>query len=378
MTALPFLNFKDHQTEYQIDWYAFLGRPKLPAASTESLELLRNSSILVTGAGGSIGTALSLRLAGLRPRNLVLIDASEQALYRLHSSFQSIAPAPAISTILANVADSTHMDEIFAAHNPDFVFHAAAYKHLPLGEENPLAAIANNALATHTLVECATRSGTSRIVLLSTDKAVEPTSILGATKRIAEQITLANGGVVVRLANVLGTEGSVVEVFLQQITTASPLTITNGDAERYFLTRDESIDLLLNASTRAPGSLLVPELHNAHSIVSLAKFLLATCMPRTTLPLTFVPSRTGEKTREALCSNQEFSLAIADDGVLCIPPQPIDVTRLHRLLIDLKHATQERDLARAIELVCEFVPAYTPSPTVQRLANKYQPATLQQ
>ena len=178
-----------------IDWYSFLARHRLPSPSTENLERLRDTSILVTGAGGSIGSALSNELAKLQPRRLVMLDASEQALYRLQSSLAD-AHLPANSTIiLANILDKAHLGEILETHRPQLIFHAAAYKHVPLLEENPLAAIANNALGTFNLIECARRFNVTRVVLLSTDKAVAPISILGATKRIAEQITVANSGI---------------------------------------------------------------------------------------------------------------------------------------------------------------------------------------
>jgi FlaA1/EpsC-like NDP-sugar epimerase len=359
-----------------LDWFAFLARPRLSSPSAESLEQLRDASIVVTGAGGSIGSALSLALAALRPRELVLLDASEQALHRLQSAIAAV-PLPARpSFYLANVSDEAHLNEIFEIHRPRLIFHAAAYKHLPLLEEHPLQAIANNALGTLALTRSVFKVG-ARIVLLSTDKAVAPTSILGATKRIAEQIVLAHAGVAVRLGNVLGSEGSVSHTFLRQIAASSPITITSPDARRYFLTCEEAVDLLLHAAAQAePGSLLLPTLARQHSIVSLAKFLIARSTPPTKSQIVFTGLRPGEKPCEALWSSDEQPQLEDRHGFLTIQPQPSSSSLLHRELTRLEKAVADRDLPRALAIVLEIVPGYTPSATLLTQIQKTVPGAL--
>jgi len=354
----------------KIDWYKFLDRPRLPSPSPERLAPLERGSILVTGAGGSIGSALSLRLAALRPRSLVLLDASEQALFNLQSTLASSIPVSKASIVLGDIADAAHLDEIFATHQPTVIFHAAAHKHVPLLEQQPLAAIANNALATRALAECAQRHKGARLVLLSTDKAVAPVSILGATKRIAEPITLASEGIVVRLGNVLGTAGSVVEVFLQQISTGGPVTITGHDAERYFLTCEEAIDLLLESAVAAPpGSLIAPDLDRPHSILSLANFLIATCSHQDRPSIAFTTPRPGDKIREALWSVNERPIVDKSARRIWIhDQQAIDRTLAARKLDRLQVAVEHRDLAQALDIVREMVPDYAPSATVIALA----------
>ena len=359
-----------HASAAKIDWYSFLARPRLPSPNVESLEQLRDTSILVTGAGGSIGSALSLQLTQLHPKHLVLLDASEQSLHRLQSQLAETALSTQPSLALASINDRSHLDEIFEIHRPQLVFHAAAYKHVPLLEEHPLEAISNNAIGTGTLIECAKKSGTVRIVLLSTDKAVEPINILGATKRIAELATLAAGGVVLRLGNVLGTEGSVSETFLRQISAGDPITITASDAERYFLTCEEAVDLLLASAIAAPPAcLLVPNLDRQHSIASLADFLARTCSSEKPSPVTFTGLRPGDKAREALWSSDEQPFRINEHGYSEIRQHIRDYSLLRHDLNQLEDAVRERDLASALELVLRLVPSYQPGSTVTALAS---------
>ena len=326
--------------------------------------------MLVTGAGGSIGSALSLQLAKLQPRQLTLLDTSEQALYRLQSAFAGAALPIEPNVVLANITGSAHLEEIFENHRPQLIFHAAAYKHVPLLEEHPLEAIANNALGTLNLVECAKKHTIARIVLLSTDKAVAPTSILGASKRIAEQITLAHGGVVLRLGNILGSEGSVSETFLRQIAAGGPVTLTDHSAERYFLTCEEAVDLLLASTAAHPGSLLVPDLNRQYSIVSLAEFLLSNCPPHSRPTIVFTGLRPGDKICEALWSSDEQPLFPPERGYLKIEQQTPDTLLLQRELSRLANAVEERNLLDTLDVVLRLVPGYTPSATVLALLHR--------
>lgn len=353
-----------------IDWYAFLERPRLPSPTAESLKQLCDASVLVTGAGGSIGSALSLQLATLRSRQLVLLDASEQAIYRLQSMLADAALPAKPHVVLANIADAAHLSEVFETYRPDLIFHAAAYKHVPLLEEHPLEAIANNALGTLTLAECATKDNVARVVLVSTDKAVTPISILGASKRIAERVILAHEGVVLRLANVLGSEGSVSETFLRQIAAGGPLTITDPDAERYFLTCEEAVDLLLASASAKARSMLVPNLDRQYKISSLAEFLIRTRPSKARPSIVFTGLRPGDKTREALWSTEEGPMPTAKHGRFEMERQASGDPLLRRELMQLRDAVGERDLPRILEIVLQLVPSYTPSTTVRTLQRR--------
>lgn len=349
-----------------IDWYRFLERPRLPSPSQKLLPELRHASIFVSGAGGSIGSALALRLAALRPRSLILLDASEQALYRLQTALGDLTATT--KCILGNVTDAPHLAEIFDAHRPQFVFHAAAHKHVSLLEENPLEAIANNALGTLVLAECARTFSAVRLVLLSTDKAVEPVSILGASKRVAELITLAYDGVVLRLANVLGTEGSVVETFLRQIASGSAITITDLNSKRYFLTLEEAVDLMLiSAIAPQPSSLLVPHLERQHSIASLADFLISNCSQEATPQRTITGLRPGDRTGEVLWASDECGTLRDEWGCFHVDHQRLDQSLLRGALKCLAESVRNRDLPRAMDAVISLVPYYKPSANITAL-----------
>ena len=213
------------------------------ARATASLEGKR---ILVTGAGGSIGSALARSLVAFAPRQLVLLEAAEHSLYEIDAALpHELDFVP----VLGSVTQPALLKELFARHQPQIVYHAAAYKHVPLMEQNPFAAIENNALGTSVLVEAARAGGVEQFILLSTDKAVDPVSIMGASKRIGELIVLAAGGKAVRLGNVLGSEGSIVPLFLKQIASGLPLTVTHASMRRYFLTISDAVTLLLHAAS---------------------------------------------------------------------------------------------------------------------------------
>lgn len=346
-----------------IDWYDFLARPGLPGPAAEALDRLRDARIVVTGAGGSIGSALSLRLASLGPRRLLLLDSSEQALYRLQVALAEAGSLADTQPILGNTGNRGLLDEILAPRQ--IIFHAAAYKHVPLLEENPLEAIANNALATLTLAEAALRAGAARIVLLSTDKAAAPASILGASKRIAERVVLARGGVAARLGNVLGTEGGVSETFARQIAAGAPVTVTAPDAERYFLTCAEAVDLLAACAVDAPsGSLLAPQLLRRHRIVDLAQFLSKELAPAHRPLIAFTGKRPGDKPQEVFYSADELASPSSIGGVMKIEPKThLDPPSAHHLEI-LREAVRRRDLTIALDCLTALVPGYTPSDTI--------------
>ena len=343
----------------KIDWHAWLGRIRLPSTSPASLSALKETSILVTGAGGSIGSALSLRLAAIGPRALTLLDSSEQALFDLGARLEAGEAACGVRMVLGSALDEALLEELFAQRRPGIVFHAAAYKHLPLLEEQPLAAIRNNALGTHTLVQVAGRFG-ARVVLLSTDKAAAPASILGASKRIAEQIVAAHGGLVLRLVNVLGSRGSVAETFLSRIAEGEPLVVSDPSAERYFVTQAEAVDLLLAAGAEAEaGSLLVPDLDRPHTIVSLARFLLSLAPSDAKPPLVFGRLRNGEKLRETLWSHEETAHPGEIPGTLRILGSSGVAPGWK--MAELQAAVVRRDLAETLRLAMELVPSYAPS-----------------
>jgi FlaA1/EpsC-like NDP-sugar epimerase len=345
-----------------IDWYSFLGRPPLPKPSLETVSSLVQQPILITGAGGSIGSALALRLAS-HGAHIVLLESSENNLYDLQRDLANPEPSSRAIFYLGSVSDRTLLDEIFSLHRPHLVFHAAAYKHVPIIEEHPLAAIANNIFGTQCLCDAAS-AHRARVILLSTDKAVAPASMMGATKRVAEQTVLTSGGTVLRLGNILASRGSVTEVFARQIAAGLPLTVTDPAARRYFLTIAEAVDLLLAASAEQSPALLAPQLPAPHYIADLARFMVHSLAPTRGVSIEFTHPRAGDKETEQLWSENEMPHPANASGLLHLDSPSISRGQLQSQLATLREAVHLRDLSASLEVLRTLVPAYTPGSTV--------------
>jgi len=359
-----------------VNWRSFLARPRLPSPEVEVFDTLYSQPILITGAGGSIGSALALRLAVLTPPALLLLESSESHLYALNRAWAEAGTACFMTPILGNAADVALIEHIFAAHRPRIVFHAAAFKHVPLMEEQPLAAIANNIFATETLAMAAA-ANSARLILLSTDKAVEPASVMGATKRVAEQIVLASGGIVLRLGNVLASRDSVVELFAQQIAQGGPVTVTDPAALRYFLTLDEAVNLLIIAAALpAHSALLAPILPAPHYVSDLAHFMVRELAPGLEIPIDFTAPRPGDKITEQLWSSTDQTHPILPStsaqapALVSIQASQLPPAQLASGLDNLRAALDSRNLTAALFHLRSLVPDYTPSPSVLALAQQ--------
>src|SRR6202034_1453384 len=247
-------------------WESFLDRAPLTLNRAQASASLQDKRVLITGAGGWIGSALARSIAEFAPDQLVLLEAAERNLYEIDTALRQLPCHIEHVSVLGSVSQPALLAEIFSRYRPQIVYHAAAFKHVPLMEQNPFAAIENNAIGTHLLVEAATtNTETEQLILLSTDKAVDPVSIMGASKRIAELVMLAPRAAAVRmkavrLGNVLGSEGSIVPLFLKQIRSGQPMTVTHREVRRYFLTTADAVNLLLHsASAETQQGILVPE-----------------------------------------------------------------------------------------------------------------------
>lgn len=355
-----------------IDWRDFLARPLLSHPSPEVPDSFADTPLLITGAGGSIGSALALRLARSGRSRMVLLDASENRLHWLQQALDEVNATACAEFVLGSAGDPATLDQIFIAHRPRIVFHAAAHKHVPLLERQPFAAIANNVFATEQLLSAAARHD-ARVVLLSTDKAVQPASVMGATKRAAEEMTLNSDGIVLRLANVLASSGGVTEIFARQALRSGPLTVTHPAARRYFLTMAEAVNLLLTAGRMATSggsnALLVPDLAADHSIAALAVFIARVLAPGRELAVQFTGLRPGEKLTERLWDDGE-RLSHATDGLLTIHSRRSSPYDLTNRLTSLRTAHSQRDLASALAQLRALAPGFLPSETVQALAQE--------
>jgi FlaA1/EpsC-like NDP-sugar epimerase len=353
------------------EWDGFLRREPFAPDHARTAASLEGKRILVTGAGGWIGSALTRSIAGFAPRQLVLLEAGERNLYEVDTTLQKL-PCPIEHVpVLGSVSHPAVLTEIFRRYRPQIVYHAAAYKHVPLMEQNPFAAIENNAIGTSLLVEAALNNRTEQLILLSTDKAVDPISIMGASKRIAELVVLtrrAQGSLMkaVRLGNVLGSEGSIVPLFLKQMSAGVPVTVTHPEVRRYFLTTADAVTVLLQAAhaETAPG-ILVPDLGEPLRVEALARNLMAKVQAASTL--VFTELRPGDKMCEALLSAREsFALNPGEQRQLrpvkspCLAPAMMD-----DVLEQLEQACQARSLDHLLKAVHRAVPEYQPSALMQ-------------
>ena len=277
---------------------------------------LRDEVVMVTGAGGSIGRELVRQIARVRPRLIVLLDHAEDNLFEIEREMLSEWHFTQVEAILADCKESARMTEVMRRFRPEVVFHAAAYKHVPLMEVNPLEAIRNNAIATRVVAEAAAETGVRTFVLISTDKAVNPQTVMGATKAMAEWLIAAIGGrhpdtrfLSVRFGNVLGSSGSVVPIFRSQIERGGPVTVTDPEMTRYFMTIPEAVQLVIRAGDlgEASGDVYVLDMGDPVPIVELARNMirLAGYEPDVDIAIEFVGPRPGEKLHEELLNAYE-------------------------------------------------------------------------
>jgi FlaA1/EpsC-like NDP-sugar epimerase len=352
-------------------WESFLDRAPLALDRSQVSASLQGKRILITGAGGWIGSALTRGIAELAPKQLVLLEAAERSLYEIDTALRQLPYPIEHVSILGSVSQPALLAEMFSRYRPQIVYHAAAFKHVPLMEQNPFAAIENNAIGTNLLVQAATANvETEQLILLSTDKAVDPASIMGASKRIAELVLLAPRAAsarmkAVRLGNVLGSEGSIVPLFLKQILSGQPVTVTHPEVRRYFLTTADAVILLLHAaSAETPQGILVPELGELVPVEALAQHL----MDRPgQVPIVFTQLRPGDKMSEALLSDRESYVAHADVNrpLRAVKSPCLPEAILHEILRQLEQACRERSLEQLLTAVLRAVPEYQPSALVQ-------------
>lgn len=291
-----------------------LQREPIQTDRQELHPLIEGKTVLVTGAGGSIGSELCRQIASYRPESLVLFERYENSLHALLLELRATFPAVGVLPIIGDVTVPERVAEVFRQTGPDLVFHAAAHKHVPLMELNPKEAVRNNVLGTRIVAEAALAAGVDRFVLISTDKAVNPTSVMGVTKRIAEQVIqeFNHRGrtkyTVVRFGNVLGSNGSVVPLFTEQIRKGGPITVTDPEIKRFFMTIPEAVQLVLQASVLGQGGeVFVLDMGDQIKIVDLARnmIVLSGLVPGKDIEIVFTGLRPGEKLYEELFDGDE-------------------------------------------------------------------------
>lgn len=350
-----------------IDWSRFLGRTPSEIDPEIVRRSLEGKRVFITGAGGYIGSALALSLRRAFLEHLVLLDSSEQSLFELGTELDERGDSTRRELIVGDVCNATLLSEIFGDTRPQLVFHAAACKHVPLMEANPFTATHTNVLGTHRLLEAANNARAEQVIVISTDKAVNPISIMGATKRVAERLVLANSGPTqvkaVRLANVLGSTGSVGPIFLRQIARGGPLTVTNPACTRYFLSIDEVVQRLISAlGVDTRSAVLVPEVGEPFSIVSLADFLIQhSSLPPHNLEIHYLGLRPGDKLTECMLGDDESPGPSNILGLQKVSPNhPLALSTLNATIKEIDAAIQVRHLGRLLEAIKRIVPSYRP------------------
>jgi FlaA1/EpsC-like NDP-sugar epimerase len=356
-----------------------LGRPQTVLDRPAMRGLIEGRRVLVTGAGGSIGSELVRQIADCGPAALVLLENSEFALYSIDMEMSERHPRLIRRAYIANVRDRARVGEVLAAERPELVFHAAALKHVPMVEGNPLEGLLTNAVGTRIVADACRQHGVRLMVLISTDKAVNPTNVMGASKRTAEAYCQAFDScegadgtrfVTVRFGNVLGSTGSVVPLFQRQLAAGGPLTVTHPDMTRYFMTIREAVELVLQASAlgfdhpeRYRGRLFVLDMGEPVKIVDLARQMirLTGLRPDRDIRIEFTGLRPGEKLFEEVLHGAEPPVPTEMDGVLVAAVRAGDYPTVAVALDDLEAACRGRDPAAALAVVHHLVPEYQPA-----------------
>jgi FlaA1/EpsC-like NDP-sugar epimerase len=322
-----------------------LGRDPVHLDNKNINSLIKNKTVLVTGGGGSIGSELCRQIVKYDPKRLVILDIYENNLYDIEMELRAEYPKLNLEAIVASVRDKARLNNVFETYKPEIVFHAAAHKHVPLMEKSPLEAIHNNVFGTYNVVNCADEYGVEKFVLISTDKAVNPTNIMGASKRVCEMIVQAKNKVskteyvAVRFGNVLGSNGSVIPLFKKQIERGGPVTVTHKDITRFFMTIPEAVQLILQAVTYAKGGeIFVLDMGEPVKIYDLAVSLIKLLgyEPNVDIPIEITGLRPGEKLYEEILMSEEGLTSTKHDKIFISKPMHMEMTELEEKLNILK------------------------------------------
>ena len=346
-----------------------LGREPVHLDNRNINSLIKNKTVLVTGGGGSIGSELCRQIVKYDPKRLVILDIYENNLYDIEMELRAEYPKLNLEAIVASVRDKARLNNVFETYKPEIVFHAAAHKHVPLMEKSPLEAIKNNVFGTYNVVNCADEYGVEKFVLISTDKAVNPTNIMGASKRVCEMIVQAKNKVskteyvAVRFGNVLGSNGSVIPLFKKQIERGGPVTVTHKDITRFFMTIPEAVQLILQAVTYAKGGeIFVLDMGEPVKIYDLAVSLIKLLgyEPNVDIPIEITGLRPGEKLYEEILMSEEGLTSTKHDKIFITEPMSITMEELDEKLEKLKELLKlEKDENSEVKkYIKEIVPTF--------------------
>jgi FlaA1/EpsC-like NDP-sugar epimerase len=352
-----------------------LGRPPVRLDPALIRARLTGRVVMVTGAGGSIGSELCRQIARYAPRALVGFDNAETALYQIDQELREEFPDVPFYPEIGSIQNRRRLDEVFRDHRPASVYHAAAYKHVPMMEAHLFEAVENNVFGTRNVVRAATASGVEDFVLVSSDKAVRSTNVMGATKRLAELICLAAGSnfCAVRFGNVLGSNGSVIPLFKRQIAAGGPVTVTHPEIRRFFMTIPEAAELVLQAAAMGEGGeIFVLDMGEPVRIQDLARnlILLSGLKPDVDIRIEFSGIRPGEKLYEELNGIEEDTVPTRHAKIRIFTGPGAAGETVSRCLEELRRSTESRDTAGVVLSLKELAPDYNPSSFLLRRAFK--------
>ena len=356
-----------HMTQFkEIDVEDLLRREPIDLDIESISSYIKGKRIMITGAGGTIGSELCRQLASFKPSLLILLGHGENSIYNIELEMKLRSDSSKVETVIGDIQDSMRMDDVIKRTKPNIVFHTAAHKHVELMEKNPLEAIKNNVIGTMNLIEASKKYGVEKFILISTDKAVNPICMMGATKKVAEYLVqIANKNsktdfITVRFGNVLGSRGSVVEMFKKQIEVGGPITITHPDMERYFMTISEAVQLVIQATAiGSAGDILVLDVGEPIKIVDLAKDLISLYgrNPKS-IKIDYIGIRKREKLCEELFSqDEEIKPTRIPEIRIAVPPK-IDETYLIERINRLVEKSISMDYEGVIEEVKALIPTY--------------------
>ena len=360
-----------------VDIEDFLGRDPVHVNLREITSYIEGRIVMVTGGGGSIGSELCRQIARFRPRRLIAVDIYENSVFELSNELKELYKTLEFEIVIASVRDKKRMTEVFEKYKPHVIFHAAAHKHVPLMEKNPKEAVVNNILGTKNMIDLAEEYVAERFVLISTDKAVNPTNVMGATKRVAEMILQSKSKnsqttfAAVRFGNVLGSNGSVIPIFRKQIEKGGPVTVTHKDITRYYMTIPEAVELVIQTGAMAEGGeIFILDMGEPVKILDLAENVirLSGYVPYVDIDIQITGLRPGEKLYEELLLDEEGIEKTAHEKIFVGHPLPANPTL--QAMLDAEDAPEsiegevkkvsDMTEAEVKEWLQEIVPNYTP------------------
>jgi FlaA1/EpsC-like NDP-sugar epimerase len=355
----------------EVAYRDLLGRKDIKLDETKIGESMEDKIVMVTGAGGSIGSELCRQICKFKPKRILLFERSESPLYEVDLELRNLFKGVEIVPLLADIQNMQQLDMAFSNYKPEIVFHAAAYKHVPMLEHHSWKAVRNNIIGTFNISECATKYDIDRFVFVSTDKAVRPTNVMGATKRIAE-IMIQNQEafkkcrtkfMIVRFGNVVGSAGSVLPLFKKQIEQGGPVTVTHRDVTRYFMTIPEASQLILQAGAMGEGGeIFILDMGTPMKIDNIARDLIkmSGLEPDKDIKIDYVGLRPGEKLYEELITEGEGIVPTSHKKIMVLRGSEQNLQVLNGNIGQLAELAEEQDTQKIIEKLQKIVPEYTP------------------